>query len=81
MRAAQLVSTATGCRLYIVGTDAQDQDTIHVIEVWDNELDHDNSLNLPGVRELITQARPLMNGRPEGFRLEVLGGAGLDLDK
>ena len=78
LQAANLVSTAQGCHLYLVSKDTQDQDLICVIEVWDSNEDHDNSLKLEGVRELISKAMPLIDGRPEqGVVLEVLGGKGL----
>ncbi len=75
--ASKLVSTAKGLHLYIVSTDAADSDVVHVTEVWDSKADHDNSLQLPGVKELISQAMPLIDSKPEGAVLEVLGGKGL----
>lgn len=78
LEAAQLVSTAKGCRLYLVSRDQNDLDSVWVTEVWDSKDDHDNSLQVPGVKELIGQAMPLLAGKPErGQVLEVLGGAGL----
>ena len=48
------------------------------MEVWESKEDHDNSLKLPAVRELITQALPLLDGNPTGgTTLEVLGGKGV----
>jgi quinol monooxygenase YgiN len=77
--ASKLVSTAKGCRLYLVSTDETDSDTIWVTEVWDTKEDHNNSLNAEGVKALITQAMPLIDGKPEkGQELEVLGGKGID---
>ena len=77
LKAATLMENAKGCILYIVNKAADNPDGIYVIEVWDSKEDHDNSLKLPGVRELITQARPILDGKPEGVALEVLGGKGL----
>ena len=74
LKAAELVEKAKGCHLYLVGKTADNPDGIYVIEVWDSKEDHDNSLKLPGVRELITQAMPILHGKPEGITLEVLGG-------
>jgi len=78
LQASKLVSTAKGLHLYIVSVDAADHDMIHVAEVWDSKTDHDNSLQLPGVKELISQAMPIMEGKPEGTILDVLGGKGLE---
>jgi quinol monooxygenase YgiN len=78
LQASKLVSTAKGLHLYIVSMDAEAPDVIHVAEVWDSKTDHDNSLQLPGVKELISQAMPIIEGKPEGAILEVLGGKGLE---
>ena len=78
LEASRLVATARGCRLYLVSQDAQEADAVWVTEVWDSQQDHDNSLNVAGVRELISQAMPLIEGPPQpGQRLTVLGGFGL----
>lgn len=77
--ASKLVSTAKGCRLYLISKDKTDADSIWVTEVWDSKEDHDNSLNVESVRALISQAMPLIDGRPEkGQELEMLGGKGID---
>jgi quinol monooxygenase YgiN len=75
--AARLMEDAPGCILYLVHTAADDADGVYVMEVWDSKDDHDRSLQLPGVRELIAQAMPILDGRPEGITLDVLGGKGL----
>jgi quinol monooxygenase YgiN len=78
LQAATLVSTAKGCHLYLVSQDNSDPDAVWITEVWDSKEDHDSSLHAPGVKELITQAMPLLNGRPQkGQELEILGGAGI----
>ncbi len=67
-----------GCILYVVSRDPENSDSIYVMEVWESKQDHDNSLKLPAVRELITQALPLIEGKPTGgTTLEVLGGKGV----
>ncbi len=77
VQASKLVSGAKGLHLYIVSVDATDPDIIWIMEAWDSKEDHDNSLKLPGTKELIAQAMPLIEGKPEGTSLEVLGGKGL----
>jgi quinol monooxygenase YgiN len=74
-QASELVSTAKGCHLYMISKDTQKGDVIWVTEVWDTKEDHDRSLHLAGVRELISKAIPLLDGQPEkGLELEVIGG-------
>ena len=76
--ASKLVSTAKGCKLYVVGLDKDDINSVYVTEIWDSKEDHDNSLNVKGVKELITKAIPILDGKPSaGQELEVLGGSGL----
>ncbi len=79
LEASQVLSAAAGCHLYVVSQDAGDETLIWIQEVWDSRQEHDESLNLPGVRELIARAMPLLEGRPEpGTPLNVWGGKGLD---
>jgi len=74
-RASTLVANATGCRLYVVSNDSKKPDTIWITEIWDSKEYHDVSLSFPGVRELIYEALPLLQGPPEkGQELTVLGG-------
>lgn len=78
LKAANLMEKAKGCVLYIISKTADSPEGIYVFEVWDTKDDHDNSLNLPGVRDLISQAMPLLAGKPDGITFEVLGGKGLN---
>lgn len=76
--ASKLVSTAKGCRLYVVGLEKEDENAVFVTEIWDSKQDHDNSLQVAGVRELIMKALPILDGQPaKGQEIEVLGGAGV----
>ena len=78
LEASKLVASAKGCQLYLISKDQNDPNAVWVTEVWDNEADHDDSLKVEGVRALIVQAMPLLDGQPEkGQKLTVLGGAGL----
>lgn len=78
LKASKLVSTAKGCKLYAIGKDKNDVNSVYVTEIWDTKEDHDNSLNVEGVRELIMTAMPILDGQPtKGQELEILGGAGL----
>lgn len=75
VKASALVQTAKGCRLYVLSRDPDSADTIWITEIWDSKEDHDGSLLVPGVRELIGQAMPILDGKPErGQELQLLGG-------
>lgn len=78
IQASKLVEIAKGCRLYVIGLDSIDNNSVFVTEIWDSKEDHDNSLKVDGVRELIIKAMPLLNGQPtKGQEIEILGGTGI----
>lgn len=78
LQAAALMEQATGCKLYAVTTDTANSDAVHITEIWASQADHDASLNLAGVRELIQQAMPLLAAPPQkGQEYNILGGWGL----
>ena len=78
LKAAKLMENAKGCILYIVNKEVGNPDSIYIIEVWASKEDHDKSLGVPGVSELIKQALPILEGKPTGgTTLEVLGGKGI----
>ncbi|MGF1635681.1 MAG: putative quinol monooxygenase [Cyclobacteriaceae bacterium] len=78
IQASQLVSTAKGNKLYVIGTEENDANSVYVTEIWVNKEDHSNSLKVEGVRELIMKAMPLLDGQPtKGQEIEILGGTGI----
>ena len=80
LRAASLMEHVEGCILYIVNEGADNPDAIWVMEVWESKEAHDDSFNIPGIRELIMQAMPILAETTEdGITLEVLGGKGLSI--
>lgn len=79
LQAADLLKSAKGCHLYVISKDQQTAENVWVYEVWDSKEDHDNSLQVAGVRELIGKAMPILAGQPEkGMEFTVLGGTGLN---
>lgn len=75
LQAAELMKKAKGCRQYAISRSEENADEVWVTEIWDNKEDHDNSLSVPGVRELIGQAMPLLAGAPQkGQELILKGG-------
>jgi len=78
LNAASLMEDTEGCIVYIVNKSADNPDSIWVMEVWESKEAHDDSFNIPGIRELIAQAVPILAERTQdGLTLEVLGGKGL----
>jgi quinol monooxygenase YgiN len=77
IRAAELMKNAKGCSIYLVGHLENAVRDIQIIEVWDSKEDHDASLSYPGVKDLIKEAMPLMDGPPEkGVEIAIAGGHG-----
>jgi quinol monooxygenase YgiN len=73
LEASRLMQTAKGCKLYVVGINEEDQDCVYVTEIWESKVDHENSLQVGGVSELIQKAIPLFAKQPEkGLELTLL---------
>ena len=53
LKAAEGVSKAKGCKLYVIGEDKDDKNTVWVTEIWDSKEDHDNSLKAEDTKALI----------------------------
>ncbi len=79
LKASELVSTAQGCQLYLVSLDNEDSNTLWTTEIWDSKEDHDNSLKVMGVNELISQVMPLLAASPERCKeIKIIGGFGIN---
>ncbi len=73
VKASKLMATAKGCQLYAVALDETDANSVYITEIWDSKEDHDNSLKVEGVRELIMTAMPVLEGQPQkGQELEII---------
>jgi quinol monooxygenase YgiN len=73
IKASKLLATAKGCQLYAVALEEKDANSVYITEFWDSKEDHDNSLKVEGVRELIMTAMPILEGQPQkGQELEIL---------
>ena len=71
--ASKLIAKSEGSKFYIVGKCAENENDVYITELWNSKDDHDNSLNYPGVKELIMKAMPLLDGQPQkGKEIEVL---------
>lgn len=64
-----------GCLSYVIAADKADEDSIWITEVWDSAESHAASLDIPAVREAISEARPLIAGF--GVRAETEPRAGV----
>jgi quinol monooxygenase YgiN len=63
------------CVLYVVSR--EDADTLWVTEAWTDRAAHDASLDVPGAKEQIARAMPLIAGIEGRVEFEPLGGKGL----
>jgi quinol monooxygenase YgiN len=79
VQAAERLGANPECELYVISRSPVDPDAVWVAEVWTSREAHQASLEDQRVRELITQARPLIAGLGERFELLPLGGKGLPL--
>lgn len=82
LEASKLVSAANGCKLYVVSKNESDPNSVYVTEIWNSKEDHDNSLKVKEVRELIMRAMPIIDQDvpgEKGMELVLLGGAGISV--
>lgn len=56
----QSAAKMPGCLSYIVANDASSQDVLWVTEVWESQQDHDSSLTLRQVQDVLPRAKPLV---------------------
>ena len=68
--AVALMKAAKGCHLYAVSIDSSNPNEVWVTEIWERKEDNANSLNLPGVKELIGKAIPLTAALRKGRNLK-----------
>lgn len=79
LEASKMVSSAKGCQLYVLGKEENDLNSIYITEIWDSKSDHDDSLNIEEVRNLIKKAMPILEKQPEKSKeIEILGGVGIE---
>ena len=76
LEAAGHLEAVTSCHLYLVSRVENEPDTLHVMEVWDDEEAHRASLQLAAVQELISRARPIIAGMGDRLELRPAGGKG-----
>jgi quinol monooxygenase YgiN len=65
-----------GCDMYIVNISPSELDAVYVYEAWQSQADHDASLKIESVKNLIEKTKPLVASF-EAVRLDVLGGKGI----
>ncbi|MGE3468601.1 MAG: putative quinol monooxygenase [Pyrinomonadaceae bacterium] len=70
-----------GCLSYVVAKDLSNENAIWITEVWADKASHQDSLQLPAVREAISKARPLIAGFDTSHTTEPVGGLGLKVPK
>jgi quinol monooxygenase YgiN len=70
-----------GCLSYIIAKDTEDENVVWITEVWEDEASHHNSLQLPSVRDAITNAMPLIARFEPGVITDPVGGVGLPSDR
>lgn len=77
LQAAESLAVNPDCELYVISRSADEAELVWVTEVWASREAHQASLSDPTVRDLITQARPLIADLGERHELVPLGGKGL----
>jgi quinol monooxygenase YgiN len=73
--AAESMRGNDACLLYVVSR--EDADSIRVTEAWTDRAAHAASLDVPGAKEQIARAMPLIAGIDSRVEFEPLGGKGV----
>lgn len=68
---------SAGCTYYVVSVSDTEDDTIWVFGIWESKGHHDASLQLPGVKESISSAMPMLTGGFTQQEVTVVGGLGI----
>jgi quinol monooxygenase YgiN len=77
LEAAKGMKSNADCVLYIVSKDEEDIATTWVTELWKSADEHKASLGVPGAKERIAKAMPLLAIPPEQTKLTPMGGKGI----
>ncbi|HEX8856867.1 MAG TPA: putative quinol monooxygenase [Thermoleophilaceae bacterium] len=77
LEAARGLESNPDCELYAIHRSPDEPDSVWVTEVWKSREAHGASLEDPGAKELIQQARPIIAGIGERRELQPLGGKGI----
>lgn len=77
LEAAESMRANDACLLYVVSREPDDPDAIWVTEAWTDREAHDASLDVPGAREQIARAMPLIAGIDDRAEFEPVGGKGV----
>jgi quinol monooxygenase YgiN len=77
LEAAESMRGNDDCLLYVVSREPGDPDAIWVTEAWTGREAHAASLDVPGAKDQIARAMPLIAGIDGRAELEPLGGKGL----
>jgi quinol monooxygenase YgiN len=75
LEAAESMRANDACLLYVVSR--EDVDSIWVTEAWTDREAHAASLDVPGAREQIARAMPLIAAIEQRVEFEPVGGKGL----
>eukprot|EP01080_Neovahlkampfia_damariscottae_P007177 gene7177-11489_t len=83
LKASKVLEGAKGLHLYMVSIPEGKENMVTVTEMWDTKEDHDASLKIDGVMEIIKSCYPYLN-MSEGSsktELNVKGGVGVPKQK
>jgi len=78
LRAAELVSDAPGCELYVVNTAVAEPDVVWITEIWASEAAVAESAKVAAATALVQQVISLLDGPLERIDLLPIAGHGLD---
>ncbi len=74
LRASELMlAKAEGCEMYVVGYSESDENAVFITEIWATKENHEASLSVEGVSELIGEAMPILAEMPtKGLEIQII---------
>lgn len=76
MKTNHIVSSAKGCRLFVINHETDNKDIFWVTELWDSREDHAISQALDGCKELTVEVSHILASEPKQILLVPVGGKG-----
>jgi quinol monooxygenase YgiN len=74
LESGKLFNDNPSCLMYVVAASVNDPNVIWVQDIWENKEDHESAMQSDEMSAFIKQAMPLLEGMPEQFPIELVGG-------
>jgi quinol monooxygenase YgiN len=74
LEAGKAFDSNDSCLMYALSADASDENVIWAQDAWTDEQSHQAAMANPTMQESVKAAMPLLEGMPEQFQVDLVGG-------